>query len=584
MEQYKENPGTGGTAPGRGNLQSNSIIILPHTESSEIQVLGCIMQEGGLIANVDLSPSDFYLEKHQAIYSIMKDMERHGMPIDVGTLHEQIRKAGQEELTGGFMYLSYLDRQTLSTANFNYHVRQVKEAKAKRDLVSGLYALLQQTTNGGSLASIQRGISSLIQVADSQTERPTMKKEAFYGLAGEIVNFISPHSEADPVLHLVNILTAYGNVIGNQSYFPVEADQHHMRLNFVAVGESAKGRKGTSWGYTKLAFGTIDADWLGRVKAGLSSGEGLIWAVRDPIVKTKDGEERILDVGVDDKRLLLLESEFARILRVMEREGNTLSAIIRCAWDTGDLHILTTGRQHPNASATEAHISIIGHVTREELLRHLSTTEMANGFGNRFLWLYVRRSKVLPFGGGLKTEDLNLVIEKLRKAVDFGKKAGEITWAEETRPLWEAVYPKLSEGKSGLIGALTARAEAYVTRLACIYALLEHSTEIKPEHLRAALAVWEYAEASVKFIFGNSLGGPLVSELRDALSQRPMTKTEINDYFKGHKSSRQINEALQTLQKTGKAKNQDIKTRGRKKEVWSLDNASAEKAENAEKG
>ena len=72
----------------------------------------------------------------------------------------------------------------------------------------------------------------------------------------------------------------------------------------------------------------------------------------------------------------------------MSREGNTLSAIIRQAWDSGNLHPLT---KNSPIRATDAHISIIGHITREELLRYLTETEQANGFANRFIWLMVYR-------------------------------------------------------------------------------------------------------------------------------------------------------------------------------------------------
>ena len=43
-----------------------------------------------------------------------------------------------------------------------------------------------------------------------------------------------------------------------------------------------------------------------------------------------------------DKRLFLVEGEIASTLKVMERETNTLSPVIRSAWDGGNLsHYLT---------------------------------------------------------------------------------------------------------------------------------------------------------------------------------------------------------------------------------------------------
>ena len=88
------------------------------------------------------------------------------------------------------------------------------------------------------------------------------------------------------------------------------------------------------------------------------------------------------------KRLAVAEGEFANVLKVMAREGNTLSPVLRSAWDYGNLRSMT---KNSEARATGAHISIIGHITKDELRRLLTETEQANGFGNRFLWLAVRR-------------------------------------------------------------------------------------------------------------------------------------------------------------------------------------------------
>ena len=410
-----------------------------------------------------------------------------------------------------------------------------------------------------------------------------LAEPALNGLAGEIVKAIEPHSEADPAALLLNFLTAFGSVVGDKPHFKVEADRHPMRLFGVLVGETSKARKGTSWGYLKNLFGGLDEDWKHAIQSGLSSGEGLIWAVRDEITKRQpikenkrviDYEDIVVDPGIADKRLLIVEAEFASTLRVLGREGNTLSAIIRNAWDSGDLQSLTKNSQ---ARATGAHISIIGHITKDELLRYLTNTEAANGFGNRFLWFCVRRSKSLPFGGKIQEVDFAPLVKKVRDTVDFARQTDEIQWAEETKPLWAEIYPNLSEGKIGLLGAMTARAEAYVTRLACIYALLDKSNVINPKHLLAAVAVWDYAENSVAFVFQYMTGDPLANEILDALAgeSEGMTRTDISNYFGRNKSSEQISAALEILQGLGRVRSKTIPTAGRNKEVWVLQNKGA---------
>ncbi len=302
----------------------------------------------------------------------------------------------------------------------------------------------------------------------SAPETPTLHGAALCGFAGRVVETIAPHTEAHPVAILAQLFVAFGNVIGRRPRFKVEADYHPMNLFITLVGDSAKARKGTSWGHIRRLFSLVDPEWADfSVHSGLASGEGLIWAVRDPIEKCRStkasenaealAEKIIEDAGVEDKRLLCVESEFASVLKVISREGNTLSPVIRQAWDTGTLATLT---KNSPARATGAHISIIGHITREELRRYLTDTEMANGFANRFIFLYVTRSKLLPEGGNLREEELAALAGELRKRVETARGRDEIRRDEEARAVWHEVYGPLSEAKPGMAGSLLARAEA----------------------------------------------------------------------------------------------------------------------------
>src|SRR4051794_17304677 len=97
-----------------------------------------------------------------------------------------------------------------------------------------------------------------------------------------------------------------------------------------------------------------------------------------------------------DSRLLVVQPEFASAFKVASREGHTLSPLLRAAWDTGTFRTMA---RHTPLSATDAHISLIGHIVAEELRRFLNSAETANGYPNRFIWIAVRRSKLLPEGG-----------------------------------------------------------------------------------------------------------------------------------------------------------------------------------------
>lgn len=406
---------------------------------------------------------------------------------------------------------------------------------------------------------------------------PALDKSAFHGLAGEIVRAIEPHSEADPAALLLGLHASFGNAIGRGPFYQVEGDRHGTNLFVVEVGETSKARKGTGASRIRQIFATADEEWTrNRIHTGLSSGEGVIWEVRDPIIRTttdkKTGEriEEEADHGISDKRLMVIESEFSGALRVMQREGNTLSRVIRDAWDRGNLASLTKNNQ---ARATNALISIIGHITAHELSELLDRTDMANGFANRFLFACVRRSKALPFGGNLAETTIAAFGEKVKNALCRARNIERVTMDPEAREAWGAIYAELSEGRPGLLGSITARAEAQTVRLAMMYALWDSSPVITKPHLEAALSVWEFCEESARYIFGDALGDPIADTILDALkkaSDAGLSRTNIYNLFARNVSSAQIARALVWLAQHGRAAATTEKSGGRPIETWKV--------------
>ena len=392
---------------------------------------------------------------------------------------------------------------------------------------------------------------------------------AFHGLAGDVVRALEPCSEADPASLLLQFLTAFGNAAGRTCYIQIEGDRHPPQLWCVLVGNTSKARKGTSQGRIRQLMTLACPGWASeRMSAGLSSGEGILWQVRDPITRrhrdkaTGNYEEEEVDAGVDDKRLLVIETEFASPLRHMERPGNTLSSTLRCLWDSGDVRSLT---KNSPAATTGATVSVVGHVTLEELKRYLTRTELANGLANRFLFACVRRSKSLPFGG--EPVDLEPLAQRIADCLACVDARGEqrILWTDAARTIWTEVYPALSEGKPGMVGAVTSRAEAQTLRLALVYALLDGLVYLEPEHLRAALAVWMYCDQSAACLFGVTLGDPLADEIRRALEIAPqgMTRNDIMNLFGRHKDSASLGRALELLVEHGMVRCEIRATGGR---------------------
>jgi hypothetical protein len=412
---------------------------------------------------------------------------------------------------------------------------------------------------------------------DAEQWPDPMGEASYYGLAGRIVRKIEPHSEADPAALLVQLLVAVGNIVGRDAYADADGAKHRCNLYTVIVGNTSKGRKGTSWGQVVRLMQSVSPAWATeRTAEGLSSGEGLIWAVRDKIERLEPIKEKgrvvgsqmvEVDPGISDKRLMAVESEFAGALKVCQREGNTLSAVLRRAWDNGDLRTLT---KNSPAVATGAHISIVGHITKEELLRTLAETDAQNGFANRFLWVCARRSKCLPEGGAIAGVDFGVELRELREIFANAEDAGIITRDADSRDLWAFVYPDLSEGKPGLLGAVTSRAEAQVMRLSMIYALLDKSGVVRVPHLRAALAVWDYCLESSKWVFGQRLGDRLADELLSFLRNSPdgLSRTQISNHFGRNQPASRIAMALEMLRRNGSAHSTTTSTGGRSAEIW----------------
>ena len=295
-----------------------------------------------------------------------------------------------------------------------------------------------------------------------------------------------------------------------------------------------------------------------HTKGGLSSGEGVVWHLRD---STED------DPGVSDKRLLVYEPEFSSALRAMGRDGNTLSALLRQGWDSGTLRILT---KNSPVQATNSHLSLISHITKPELLRYLNSTECGNGFGNRFLWSCVKRSQLLPDGGNLQQDALRDVVEQVRTALTFAQTTQEIVRDPEARKMWCAAYPALTADRPGLLGSILARAEAQTMRVALIYALLDCSPLIQRQHLEAGLAVMDFVTASAEWIFGELYGEPDADRILAALceSANGLTRTEISNLFKRHKQQSEIDAALRTLESGQLACRLIETTGGRSVERW----------------
>jgi hypothetical protein len=387
-------------------------------------------------------------------------------------------------------------------------------------------------------SAVQGSTEVILSREETNLEWPEpMREEAFYGVAGEFVNLVDPETEADRHALLANFLVAVGPLFGREAWAAVGATRHYPFDYVILVGKTARSRKGTT---TSLVLSVTEKAEEGfektRVLSGLSTGEGLIAAIQPR-------EDR----PNDQKGYLVRLSELYRMFAVMKREGNTLSSVVRQAWDGEPLYVLT--RKDP-LRADNVSLSVIAHITQQELLNGLTDADRANGFANRFMFVCTNRSKLLPGGG--KQVQTNEIVSKLHTAVEAAKGVGHVQRDEDAEVLWAHEYGRLTSGGDSLKDAICSRAEAHVLRLSLLYALLDCSSKIRVEHLQAAIAFWDYCEQSVTYLFAGQRGDPEADKILDVLHDGPLTTSEIQrDAFQGNRNKEWVEAEVTALESAG---------------------------------
>ncbi len=602
--------------------QSDRETLPPHNLDAELGVLGSILLDNDVwqdVYKILPSPDAFYRESHRLIYQAIVDRMDIDGTVDLITLAAELESRRELDNAGGDDYLATLLDRTPHAVNARFYAQIVRQHALKRFIIEAVDGTLRDaysdTFTGDEVLETLRERFEEVQMrvdatavdeSDCVREWPKFTDEEWacvtQGVAGDLIKLVEPVTEADPTAILFQFLVAFGNLVGRRPHYWVEQSRHHPAEFLVVMGATGSGRKGTGWKYVRDLFWELDPAWArDRVLTGVASGDSLIEAVRDGVTTLDGNGQVVADVGVRDKRTLILTEEFATVLKVSSREGNILSDVLRNAWDGNRL--MNPTKKNP-AAATNVHASIIGHITFEELETLLSDTSIFNGFANRFLWVCSKRSKELPYGGGLKPEDFEPIRVRLRHSLEFvrdvwgvlphtlddaehaqlsGVEAPllPVTHSAEAMPFWKEHYPALNRPTPGKLANFETRAAAHVNRLALIYAVLDRVETIERRHLEAGLILWTYSLRCVAWAFGAMKGEPdlkrLVEAMRragaDGLSSRDLQR----GVFKRKRSAEQVSRLLERLLALGQIEAREVKTSGRPKRLWVL--ASSRPAE-----
>lgn len=411
-----------------------------------------------------------------------------------------------------------------------------------------------------------------------------------HGVIGDFLRRVEHETEAHPAALAGQLVVGIGNCIGRGPHAVVGRTLHYPNLFLAVVGNTGAGRKGTGGDLVADCLRPADETWATWCHSpNLVSGEGVIDALRDPVVKLvpkkgggpDDFEQTTIDPGVADKRLLITCAELASAFKAGNRENSILSQTLREAWDGKSLRTMA---KNCARTATDPHLSIVGHVTRQELVKVARESDIFGGTFNRFVFVLSDRARLLPHGGDL--DDLGTVPARIADVIAFARGVGRVRRSPAADRLWEQTYAELTTPVgSDLLAAVLSRGEAQTLRLSLLMALVCKRATIEADDLAAALDLWRYAAASARVIFGQ-VHDPLFEKIVAAVQERPgITRTGLHQRLGWKLGSAELVAALSRVQAAGAVHHERIETRGRPAERWLPGPAPREgKEEKQEKG
>jgi hypothetical protein len=226
--------------------------------------------------------------------------------------------------------------------------------------------------------------------------------------------------------------------------------------------------------------------------------------------------------------LWILESEFANTLHQTGREGNTLSAALRDAWDGTSIKPAT---KTAPVYASKPHINLLGHITPSELVDMMKSRELSNGFANRFMMIWAEQGELDPFPSYTPKETIDALADRLADVLRFAQ-ADRYVDRDHTRlqldpeaaKRYAALYRGEFQDRSGgeLVTGLLVRRAPYLLRLAMLFALTDKAVTIEVRHLESALHWVRFWADSVRYIFASAAQEAAFEKTQDA-AQRIIT-------------------------------------------------------------
>lgn len=395
----------------------------------------------------------------------------------------------------------------------------------------------------------------------SHRNAPVPNRACLYGLVGEVACVGGEGTETNPYAIAANFMTYLSCAIGRGVYLPIGNTWHHTRLFCLHIGRSGRGRKGDALSLVMRldqAIRQLNADFAPQIhRGGLSSREGLVALMHDGYKHVRQEF-----APINDKRLWVVESEFANVLHQGRREGNTLSAALRDCWDGVCLKPATKSNR---LYASHPHVCLSGAISPGELTGLMTARELTNGFANRFLVIWAERTQILPFPKPTSQDTVDDLAKRILKVLEFVgadqhscRDHLRMDLSAEAQWRYAQLYrSELNEDVgSELVNAMLERRAPMLLRIAMLFALTDLQNRVNVPHIEAAMAWMHYATATVRYVFVSAAEEAkmvqtinLSNKVLSFLQERgKATRSEISaECFKGRVQKMQIDACLDNL-------------------------------------
>lgn len=339
---------------------------------------------------------------------------------------------------------------------------------------------------------------------------PVARDEVYDNFFGRLAMELDPYLEAHPIGVMTSLMAYASMAVGRQP--TITTREGSLRLAFwpLLAGVSGDGGKGRA---TSAALEVVNAalgkDWVKQhTKVGFDTGLGMI----------KTMSERTDENG-NARPLLIFVNEVSKIIKQAQSDGRMAGVFTNLA-DGDDLGYSSgTGE----FEVKNPHVAVLGHVQPKLLKRITNSAAAAIGMYNRFMWVYVQRSKTLDW-----FEDVSGVQQvraqcgrEFRYAYKFAQHIQDVRVPRSVSKQVHVHHRPRIEGRTRAAGPemndLIQRVPTYMIKVAALYAIFDGRDYCTVEDFDSALALCEYAIDSAVYVMSSSAMGGGYSSLATSI-------------------------------------------------------------------